>query len=57
MLLALVRQCVGSSSGKSRVDPGDQELGSSVWVCVGIGGRPQRQRGLLSKDFELAAGH
>lgn len=57
MLLALVRQCVGSSSGKSRVDPGDQELGSSVWVCVGIGGRPQGQRGLLSKDFELAAGH
>lgn len=56
MLLALVRQCVGSSSGKSGVDPGDQELGSSVWGCVGIGGGSQGQGGLLLKNFELAAG-
>ena len=51
MLLALVRQCVGSSSGKSGVDPGDQELGGSVGVGVGIGGRSQGQGASTFEEF------
>lgn len=51
MLLALVGRCVGSSSGKSRVDSGEQELGSSVWVCVGIGGRSQGQGASTFEGF------